>query len=117
MSERGILPFIIATADSVKPPGNKSKTDKQNSDNTEEPYRRFYVDSSGTIQDFIRDQEPRINLKHIQKEVIKKKIIDAGIIPALALGGAAIGSALGPVGAAIGGAVGAVVGLIAWLWD
>jgi len=41
MSERGILPFIIATADSVKPPGNKSKTDKQNSDNTEEPSRRF----------------------------------------------------------------------------
>jgi small GTP-binding protein len=117
MSERGILPFLIATADSVKPPGNKLKTDKQSSDNTEEPYRTFYAGPSGITQDFVRDQEPRINLNDIQKEVIKKKIIDAGIIPALVLGGAAIGSALGPVGAAIGGAVGAAVGLIAWLWD
>jgi GTPase SAR1 family protein len=128
ISERGVLPFLMATANSVKPLGNKLKTDKQNSDNAEEPYRRFYVDPSGIIQEFLRDQEgrtqeflrdqePRINVTYIHKELIKKKIIDAGIIPALVLGGAAIGGALGPVGAAIGGAVGAAVGLLAWLWS
>ncbi|MCV3213992.1 hypothetical protein OGM63_10770 [Plectonema radiosum NIES-515] len=116
MSKRGLLPFLIATADSVKPPGNKSKTDKQSSDNTEEPSRRFYVDYSGSTKEVKKDQKPEINLNNTQKKVIKKKIIDAGIIPTLALGGAAIGSALGPVGAAIGGAVGAAVGLIAWLF-
>lgn len=117
ISKRGVLPFFIAMADSVKPPGNKSKTDKQNSDNAEEPYRTFSATPSGVIEDFLIDQEPRINLNDIQKEVIKKKIIDAGIIPGLALVGAAIGGAFGPVGAAIGGAVGAALGLVAWLWD
>jgi hypothetical protein len=117
MSERGVLPFLIATADSVKPPGNKSKTDKQSSDNTEEPSRRFYLDYSGSTKEVKKDQEPRINLNDTQKKVIKKKIINAGIIPALVLGGAAIGIAFSPVGAAIGGAIGAALGLIAWLWD
>ena len=59
MSERGILPFLIATADSVKPPGNKSKTDKENSDNVEEPYRRFYAGPSGITENFVIDQEHR----------------------------------------------------------
>lgn len=120
ISKRGVLPFLIATANRVKAPQHKSKTDKQNSHRAEEPYRRFYVDSLGTTQEVYEDQEPRINginLNDIQKELIKKKIIDAGIIPALVLGGAAIGGTFGPVGAAIGGAVGAAVGLVAWLWD
>ncbi|MBW4599645.1 MAG: 50S ribosome-binding GTPase [Calothrix sp. FI2-JRJ7] len=119
ISERGVLPFLIATADSVKTPQDKSTKDKQGYDKAEKPYRRFYVDPSGTTQECLDDQEPRINeinLDELQKELIKKKIIDAGIIPALALGGAAIGAGLGPVGAAIGGAVGAAVGLVAWLW-
>jgi GTPase SAR1 family protein len=116
MSKRGLLPFLIATADSVKPPGNKSKTHKQSSDNTEEPSRRFYVDYSGSTEEVKKEQEPRINLNDRQKKETKKKIIDAGILPTLALGGAAIGITLGPVGAAIGGAIGAVLGLIAWLF-
>lgn len=120
ISKRGVLPFLIATADRVKAPQHKSKTDKQNSHRVEIPLRRFYVDSSGTTEEVYGDQEPRINginLNDIQKELIKKKIIDAGIIPALVLGGAAIGGTFDPVGAAIGGAVGAAVGLVAWLWD
>jgi hypothetical protein len=116
MSERGLLPFLIATAYRVNPPGKKSKTDKQSSDNTEEPSRRFYVDSSGSTEEVQKDQEPRINLNDTQKKETKKKIIDAGILPTLALGGAAIGITFGPVGAAIGGAIGAVLGLIAWLF-
>lgn len=119
MSERGILPFLIATADSVKPPRNKSKTKKKKFDNTEEPFsiQQNHRRIQQRPENFVRDQEPRINLNNTQRQVIKNKIIDAGIVSALALGGASIGSAFGPVGAVIGGAFGAVVGLIAWLWN
>lgn len=92
ISERGILPFLMATADSIKPPRFEPKVDKQSSNNAEEPNRRFYVDASGTVQESEKGQEPRINLNNVQKELIKKKIIDAGIIPALALAGAGIGA-------------------------
>ena len=37
-------------------------------------------------------------------------MIDAGIIPALAVAGAGVGVAFGPIGAAVGGAVGAAIG-------
>ncbi|MFL9458480.1 MULTISPECIES: GTPase [Nostocales] len=112
ISERGIIPFLMATADSIKPPRN---ADKKSSNNPKELNWRFAEEYSHT-QESGKYQEPRINLNDIQKEVVKKKIIDAGIIPALAVAGASAGATFGPVGAAIGGGVGAVVGLVAWLW-
>lgn len=113
MSERGLLPLLTATADSIKP---QRKADQQSSNNTEDPNRSFYVDSIGTTEVVEKGQEPRIKVNDFQKELIKKKLIDAGIIPTLVLSGAGIGSLFGPAGTAIGGAAGAVVGLVAWLF-
>lgn len=113
ISERGILPCLIATANRIKP--LQSKANKQHFNNAKDSNWRFYADKSGNTQEAKEEQEdPRININDVQKDLIKEKIIDAGIIPALA--GASIGGAFSPAGAALGGAVGAVVGLVAWIF-
>ena len=125
ISDHGIIPFLMATADSVNPPQTKPQANKQNNNNshsnnshshsTREHNRSFHTDTFGKTQKEEKWQEPRIKINEVQKKVIRKKIIDAGIIPTLATTGSVIGAGFGPVGAAIGGAVGAVVGFIAWL--
>jgi len=103
MSERGAIPFLMATAPRI----NKSPSGKTNA----EPNWRFYgneednadKNSGFDVKDFFFIQA--------QKELIKQKIIE--VIPALAVAGAGVGAAVGgPVGAAIGGALGAAVGSI-----
>ncbi len=113
MSERGLLPFLTATADSIRP---QRKASQQSSSKTEAPNRYFSVGSRGRTEVVEKGQEPRIKVDDFQKQLIKKKLIDAGIIPTLVLSGAGIGSLFGPAGTAIGGAAGAVVGLVAWLF-
>jgi len=112
LSDRGLVPFLLATAESVKPQRvtKTAGTYRYSSNNSKA--------SDSSSEDYNQNtyEAPRINLNEVQKEVVKQKIIDAGIIPGLALSGAAIGATLGPVGAAIGGAVGAAIGLLAWLW-
>ncbi|MEA5569870.1 GTPase [Calothrix sp. UHCC 0171] len=109
MNEKGILPFLIATADRI----NKSRKNQESKD----PNWRFYGEDEQCVGVGAQYEIPKINFDDIQKNIIKKKMIDAGIIPALMLGGAAIGSVFGPVGTVIGGAVGAAVGCVSWLWD
>lgn len=60
---------------------------------------------------------PRIKLNPRQKQAVKKKVIDAQIIPGLATVGAGLGAVFGPIGAVIGGALGAGLGLLAWLLE
>lgn len=125
ISERGALPFFLATAHRV---GGLNKTatnensNNQASSKSKEPNWRFYGDnsSSGFEQEDAStgkaSSTPNIELDDKQKKEVRK-VIDAAIIPGLAAAGAGIGMLFGPVGAAIGGTVGAGIGLIAWLWE
>ena len=100
VSEQGLIPFLLATANDVMPLSTKHTENK--------------------IIEKGNNNQPRIEINDNQKEEIKKRIskeIDASIIIGGAGIGASIGSFLGPVGIAIGGSVGAAIGLIAWLWD
>ena len=105
ISARGIIPFLMATAERITPQRFENNTDKQTSDSAKAPNWKFH------------EEPARISTTAVQKEIIKSRIIDAGIIPSLVAAGAGIGAVFGPAGAAIGGAIGAVVGLIGWLWD
>jgi small GTP-binding protein len=112
MSERGAIPFLMATAPRI----NKTQSNKTNRD----PNWTFYnqsefknegkedVDREFNVNDFI--------FNGIQKELIKKKLIE--VIPALAAAGASAGAVVGgPIGAAIGGVVGAAVGSIFYFFS
>lgn len=102
MSQKGAIPFLMATAPRI----NKTNRD---------PNWNFYNQSEFKNQDK-EDENSEFNANNfifdsIQKELIKKKIIE--VIPALAAAGVTIGAVVGgPIGAAIGGAVGAAVGSI-----
>jgi len=97
ISEKGALPFLMATAKMIK-------KDKKPNPNTV------------IIEPEVISEEPRITLTSEQKKRVQKRI-NAEIIPGLAATGAGIGLFFGPVGAAIGGLAGATIGLVAWLWD
>lgn len=88
-SERGLIPLLIGMVDSIRPP----------------------VEETGKVQ------EPRIKLNEGQKNTVRQKMIDAGIIATLTTTGAGIGALVGPEGAVIGGVVGAVLGLIVWFFS
>jgi small GTP-binding protein len=105
MSERGAIPFFMATASRI----NKSQSNKNN----QEPNWRFYnKPESQERVDFENEfNVNNFNFTDIQKELIKKKLME--VIPALAVAGAGVGASIGgPVGAAIGGVIGAAVGSI-----
>lgn len=109
ISERGALPFFLATANRVTTATNSTQNLENanyHSSSNKDPNWRFYgVDSI-----------PKIELDDLlTKEV--KKVINASIIPGLAVAGAGLGLPFGPVGAAIGGAIGVAVGLMAWLLE
>ncbi|MEH2096557.1 GTPase [Nostoc sp.] len=112
MSERGAIPFLMATATRI----NKTQSNKDK----REPNWTFYnnyefetgdkedVTSEFNVNDFV--------FTGIQKELIKKKIIE--LIPVLAVAGASVGAVVGgPIGSAIGGVVGAAVGSIFYFFS
>ncbi|WP_193195612.1 hypothetical protein [Nostoc sp. MG11] len=107
MSERGAIPFLMATASII----NKTRSNKDN----REPNWNFYNNSEFQTEGK-KDVNHEFNVNDfaftgIQKELIKKKLIE--VIPALAAAGASAGAVVGgPIGAAIGGVVGAAVGSI-----
>lgn len=107
ISSKAAGAFFLATADRVNLK-EKSKKKKKSEDDIE------YIE----VEE-VKDSEltkSKINLNEEQTKQVKK-VIDAELIAGLALTGAAIGSAFGPIGTAVGGVVGAAAGLIAWLWD
>ncbi|MGV0107014.1 AIG1-type G domain-containing protein [Nostoc sp. DSM 114160] len=112
MSERGAIPFLMATAPRI----NKTQSNKTNTD----PNWTFYNQSKFTNEDK-EDKNNEFNANDfifngIQKELIKKKLIE--VIPALAAAGASAGAVVGgPIGAAIGGIVGAAVGSIFYFFS
>lgn len=116
MSERGAIPFLMATAPRI----NKS----QNRNSNGEPNWRFYGDL-GVQKQATEENNPGKNsgfdwtnfiFTQVQKELIKQKVIE--VIPALAVAGVGVGAAVGgPVGAMIGGVVGAAVGSILYFFS
>jgi GTP-binding protein EngB required for normal cell division len=107
MSERGAIPFLMATATRI----NKNNRD---------PNWTFYNQSKFKNEDKENEnREFNVNdfiFNGIQKELIKKKLIE--VIPALAAAGASAGAVVGgPIGAAIGGVVGAAVGSIFYFFS
>ncbi len=116
MSERGAIPFLMATASRI----NKSQSNKNN----KEPNWTFYNFESSKKEDNNDNKADSnsefdvndFNFTCLQKELIKKKIIE--VIPALAVAGAGVGATIGgPIGAAIGGVVGAAVGSIFYFFS
>ncbi|MBD2167099.1 50S ribosome-binding GTPase [Calothrix membranacea FACHB-236] len=115
MSERGAIPFMIATAHRI----NKSQFNIKN----REPNWTFYNSKSQNEleNEDKEDSNDGFNVNDfdftgIQKELIKKKLLE--VIPALAIAGAGVGATVGgPVGAAIGGVVGAAVGSILYFFS
>ncbi|OUL26354.1 hypothetical protein BV378_13110 [Nostoc sp. RF31YmG] len=115
MSERGAIPFMIATAHRI----NKSQFNRNN----RKPNWTFYNSKSQNEfeNEDKEDSSARFNVNDfdftgIQKELIKKKLLE--VIPALAIAGAGVGAAVGgPVGATIGGAIGAAVGSILYFFS
>lgn len=116
ISERGAIPFLMATAPRI----NKS----QNRNSNGEPNWRFYGDLG--LQEKVKEENntgtnsgfdwTNFIFTQAQKEDIKRKLIE--VIPALAVAGAGVGAVVGgPVGAAIGGAVGAAVGGIIYFFS
>jgi small GTP-binding protein len=112
MSERGAIPFLMATASRI----NKTQSNKNNRD----PNWTFYNQSESKNKDG-KDESREFNandfiFNNIQKQLIKQKIIE--VIPALAVAGATVGAvAGGPIGAAIGGVVGAALGSIFYFFS
>ncbi|MCG6133901.1 MAG: 50S ribosome-binding GTPase [Nostoc sp. LLA-1] len=104
MSERGAIPFLMATSSRI----NKSQPNKNN----KEPNWSFYNKyESPEKVDHVND----FTFTGIQKELIKKKLLE--VIPALALAGAGVGATIGgPVGAAIGGVIGTAIGSILYFF-
>ncbi|MBD2506660.1 50S ribosome-binding GTPase [Nostoc muscorum FACHB-395] len=112
MSERGAIPFLMATASRI----NKTQSNQNNRD----PNWTFYNQSESQNRNE-KDENCEFDannfiFNNIQKELIKQKIIE--VIPALAVAGATIGAvAGGPIGAAIGGVVGAALGSIFYFFS
>ncbi len=148
MSERGIVPFLMATAVDVRP--QFEPTDEQISTSEElldssqiNISQNSSADNLQSVSEILEPKgqseqprkknnhgkekrkespkktkdTPRIKLNPRQKQAVKKKVIDAQIIPGLATVGAGLGTVFGPIGAVIGGAIGAAIGLIAWLLE
>jgi GTP-binding protein EngB required for normal cell division len=111
MSQRGAIPFLMATASRV----NKSQIGSSNG----EPNWKFYTESDTQQQakeEYYADATDGFDFTSTQKAIIKQKLIEA--IPALAVAGAGVGAAVaGPVGAAIGGVVGAALGSIFYFFS
>lgn len=112
MSERGAIPFLMATATRI----NKTQSNNDN----KEPNWTFYNNYGFQTEDK-EDATSEFNVNDfvftgIQKELIKKKIIE--LIPVLAVAGASVGAVVGgPIGSAIGGVVGAAVGSIFYFFS
>lgn len=104
ISDCGALPFLLATAEFVKPKEYAPEAEKYNKSEK----KANKADK--------KHKKPRIKLNKRQKKEIRKKI-NASIIPGLAVVGGTAGAALGPVGAAVGAAIGAAAGLVAWLFS
>ncbi|MCF2150237.1 hypothetical protein IQ276_028160 [Desmonostoc muscorum LEGE 12446] len=109
MSERGAIPFLMATASRI----DKTQFNKTN----KEPNWTFYNPFIDGVKKVDKEHDNHqfnnsdFVFTVIQKELIKKKLIE--VIPALAAAGASAGAVVGgPIGAAIGGVVGAAVGSI-----
>jgi small GTP-binding protein len=100
MSERGAVPFLLATAQRINP--------SQTSSNKSEPNWRFYGESVCPEAKSVFPDD--FNFSEEQRKQVKNKIIE--LIPALAAAGAVVGSMFGLVGTAIGGAIGAAIGAI-----
>src|SRR5919199_4451993 len=97
ISQQGAIPFLLATAEFVKPR-------RQEAPSYEAP--RYEAK---------RYEQPRIEFNDRQKQEIQNRI-SADVIPSTALAGAALGAAFGPTGAAIGGLAGAAIGAVAWFF-
>ena len=115
MSERGSMPFIMATAHRINASQISGVTGKQN--------WRFYgasdsqqdTNSENNNENTESSSNP-FEFDEEQKIEIRKKLID--LVPTLAVAGAAVGGSLGgPIGAAIGGAVGAAIGSIFYFFS
>jgi small GTP-binding protein len=117
MSERGAIPFLMATASRI----NKSQSNKNNKEPNWNFYNKSESQNEANNSEEKADSESEFNVKDFiftkfQKEEIKKKIIE--VIPALAIAGAGVGATIGgPVGAAIGGVIGAAVGSIFYFFS
>lgn len=103
ISQQGAIPFLLATAEFVKP--RQQETSRYEALRSEPP--RYKAP---------QNEPPRIELNDKQKIEIRKTI-DAKIIPGVAAVGAMIGSVGGPLGAAIGGTIGAAIGVFAWFFN
>jgi GTP-binding protein EngB required for normal cell division len=114
MSEKGTIPFLLATAGRInkieKKPKDERNTDGQSSDERGEPNWRFYGQQNPQQASAAMDVGFEFNDE--QKEEVKKKLFD--VIPVLEAIGEAIGATVGAVGgkipAEIGGAVGKKIG-------
>ena len=102
ISQQGAIPFLLATAEFVKPR-------QQEASGYEAP--RYEASRYETL----RYEQPRIEFNDRQKQEIQDRI-SADIIPGVAIAGATVGAAFGPAGAAIGGLAGAVIGAVAWFF-
>lgn len=103
ISDKGMLPFLLATADRVK---------------TESTYNSTYSNySSSANTEF---SPAPIILDEKQKEEVRtsvQKNIDFADVVLLTSVGASIGAVFGPVGAVAGGVLGAATGVVSWLFS
>jgi predicted GTPase len=107
ISQQGAIPFLLATAEFVKPR-------RQEAPSYEAPrYETSCYEASR--YEAKRYEQPRIEFNDRQKQEIQNRI-SADVIPSTALAGAALGAAFGPTGAAIGGLAGAAIGAVAWFF-
>lgn len=101
ISEKGMIPFLLATAQRLRLSTGPENRSTQKSDGIENLINITDAQRREIKQQVIRNVEKKIN---------------AGHIAVIATTGAAIGAALGPIGAVVGGAVGATMGLLAWIF-
>lgn len=110
MSEKGTIPFFLATAGRIskteKKPKDESNTDGQIADERGEPNWRFYGQQNP--QQTVGSVGVGFEFNDEQKEEIKKKLFD--VIPVLEAIGEAIGATVGAVGGKIPAEIGGVVG-------
>jgi uncharacterized protein (DUF4415 family) len=111
ISDGGLLPFYLATLDSIAPKEFvNGATAKQPTDEKEAPEASHQPRSKPSEP----DAALRIGLSDDQKSRVQKRI-DASIIAELTALGAGIGFLFGPAGAAVGGTIGALFGSLLWL--
>jgi small GTP-binding protein len=106
MSERGSMPFFMATSHRINSAKNFSSVGQPN---------WIFYNASATSQEASEETDESTDkvfeFDEEQKGEIKKKLIE--LVPALAVAGATVGGSIGgPIGAAIGGALGAAIGSI-----